>query len=458
MTLVPRLALALSSLLVALLVVVGLAPATASAHSGKQSYLFVSFFGDGIEGRAEIPVGDLGPVLGIDFPDAPGGLDNAVDAYSAEIEAYVAEHTGLGTATENWELDYGTTSILATENGPYVVLDFVVDEDIDNVPRSFVASFSVIIESDPERDALLVIQDDWSGAIFNNEERPLLGFSVGMTEQTVVLEDASTLSSVAAVRGIGTNEFRAGIDLLLLVAAATATMILVPFRRNESTPRPLSTVGRSAAACTGIFVLAFTITLWVVGLGVVALPTRATAAIIAGALALQAVYLTAARFRPSARRLATAVFALAGGALGLGLGAAFVLRELDRSRPMTGLVAFQVGVLVAALLVALFVGAPLLLLRRTRYAAALVGVLSAVFLGSAIALLSALPANDDRLIREIAKPLRVWLRNTWFVLLAVAAAGAVRTIEQRAGRLRSSDVQTSPAPESFDAPSEMASP
>jgi hypothetical protein len=453
MSVAPR--LALTSLLVSLLLVVGLAPATASAHSGKQSYLYVSLFEDGIEGRVEIPVADLGEVLGIDLSDAPGGLRAGVFAARAEIEAYIAEHTGLGTVTESWDLEFGDISVLPTENGPYVVLEFVVDEDVDEVPRTFVADFAVIVESNPERDSLLLIEDDWPSATFDNGSGYLLGFSVGMTEQVVDLENESTLSSMAAIRGMGSDEVREGIDLLLLVAAVSATLVLVPRRRDQSTPRPLTSVGPDAASGAGIFVLAATVSLWIVGLGVLTLPTRVTAAIVAGTLALQAVYLTVARFRASTRTLGTAMFALAGLAFGFGLGAGFVFHELDRSRPVTGLIAFQVGALVAALLVALFIGLPLLLLRRTRYVPALVVTLSVVFVGYAVAWSGELLTNDDWPIEEVANPLRVWPRNFWFVLLAVAAAAAVRTIEQRAGRLRPTDAPAAPSPAPVDAPDEM---
>lgn len=452
---VPRLALA--SLLASLLMVVGLAPATASAHSGKQSYLYVSLFEDGIEGRVEIPAVDLGPALGIGFSEAPDALRAEVIAARSVIEAYISEHTGLGTANESWNLEFGDLSVLPTENGPYVVLDFVVNDEIDGAPRTFVADFAVIVESNPERDSLLLIEDDWPSATFDNGSRHLLGFSVGMTKQVVELENESTLASMAAIRGMGSDEVREGIDLLLLVAAVTTTLVLVPRRREESTPRPLSTVGRDAATGAGIFVLATTISLWVVGLGVLTLPTRVTAAIVAGTLALQAVYLAAARFRAPTRTLGTAMLSLAGLAFGFGLGDGFVFHDLDRSRPVTGLVAFQVGALIAALLVALFIGLPLLLLRRTRYVPAIVVTLSVVFVGYALAWSGELLANDDWPIETVANPLRVWPRNFWFVLLAVAAAGAIRTIEQRAGRLRPTDAPAAPNPDPVDAPNEMAS-
>jgi hypothetical protein len=455
MSLVSR--VALSSLLASLLLVVGLAPGNASAHSGVQSYLYVSIFEDGIEGRVEIPAADLGPALGVEFSTSPDVLRREVVAARPEIEAYIAANTGLGTATENWALQYGDISVLPTSKGAYVTLDFVVDDDIDGVPRTFVANFSVIVDSNPERDSLFLIEDDWLSATFNNEGEHLLGFSVGMTEQTVVLENASTMSTMTAIRGIGSDQVREGIDLLLLVAAATATLVLVPRRRDQSMPQPLSTVGRDAAFGVGLFALTSTITLWLVGLGVIALPTRVTAALVALALAAQAVYLVAAHFRPATRTLSTAMFSVAGLAFGLGLGAAFVFQDLDRSKPITGLLAFQVGAFVAALLVALFVAIPLLLLRRTRYVPAIAVVLCVIFVAYAAAWSGELLANDDWPIEKVANPLRVWPRNFWFVLLAVAAAGAVRSIEQRAGRLRATDAAQDSTPDPTDAPSEMVS-
>jgi hypothetical protein len=77
---------------------------------------------------------------------------------------------------------------------------------------------------------------------------------------------------------------------------------------------------------------------------------------------------------------------------------------------------------------------------------AIVVTLSVVFVVYAVAWSGELLANDDWPIEKVANPLRVWPRNFWFVLLAVAAAGAVRTIEQRAGRLRPTDASSTSTP------------
>jgi hypothetical protein len=100
-------------------------------------------------------------------------------------------------------------------------------------------------------------------------------------------------------------------------------------------------------------------------------------------------------------------------------------------------------------LIAVFVGLPLYLLRRTRYATALLVILAAVLAGYALAWTGERLLDTDWPIEEVANPFRVWPRNAWFVALAIALAAAVRAIESRAGRLRpiGPDVTDVEAPE-----------
>ena len=442
--------LTILTLFASLLLVLGLAPATASAHSGKQSYLYVSVFDDGVKGRVEVPLNDLGPVLGIEFSSSPDVLEAEIVASRAAIENYIKENTALGAAGERWTLEYGEMFLLPTSKGPYVVLDFVVDEDFDSAPRTFDAEFSVIVESNPERDSLLIIEDDWDSATFDNGSGPLLGFSVGQTEQLVELESASTLTSMAEIRGIGSDAVRAGSDLLMIAAAVASVLILVPSRRDEFEPRPLRSVLLRTAKGAGVFAIGATITLWASGLGIMVLSERTAGLIVAATLAIVAVYLSVARFRPGTRSWSTVLLSVAGLGFGVGLGAAFIAQDLDRSEPVTGLIAFQFGAFIAALLVAAFIGIPLLLLRRTRYVTGIVIALSVVFLGFAALWFGELATNGTWPIERIANPLRVWPRNFWIVLLAVAAAAGVRAIEQRAGRLRPETDDDVSTPESVE--------
>lgn len=440
---VPRLRSApfLPALLAALcaLVAVGLLPSTASAHSGKQSYLYVSVFERGVEGRVEIPVVDLGRALGVDFSQDPAGLVDAVLASRDDMERYVSSHTTLGDGAVEWTIDYRDISVLPTENGPYAVLDFVVEDDFDEAPRTFVADFAVIIEFDPERDALLIIEDDFQSAVFDNGEEPLLGFSVGLTEQRVELGDESTLSSMAEIRGMGSDAVRTGIDLLLLVAASTVLLLLVPATRGETSPTSVRALAARGRSGLGWFAGLSAVGLWISGLGALTPSPRPAGLIVAGALAVVAVALVVTLLRPSTRGAGRLVVAVAGACFGLGLGASFFAQDLDRSRPVVSLIAFQVGAWIAALFVVVFVAVPLLMLRRTRFVTVIGVVLGAIFAGYAVAWIGELIVDGDWPVEKVANPLRVWPRNVWFVALAVAAAAGVRTIEQRAGRLRSVD-------------------
>ena len=57
-------------------------------------------------------------------------------------------------------------------------------------------------------------------------------------EQIVVVDDTSTLSSLAAVRGLGTTAVRAGVDHLLLVIAIVLPTALVAAGRSWSDGAP----------------------------------------------------------------------------------------------------------------------------------------------------------------------------------------------------------------------------
>jgi len=433
---IPRLLLLVATLVVA---VVALVPTPASAHSGKQSYLYVSIFDDGVQGRVEIPVVDLGPVLDVELWDgSTGSVDDvrtAVVAAGAEITEYVADNVSLADTSGSWSLEFGDVRLLPTSKGPYAVVPYEVTDTFDSAPRSFTATFDAIIEADPDKDALLLIEDDWRSATFDNGSGHLLGFSTGATVQEVVLDDAATLSSMGEIRGLGSDSVRNGIDTMLLVAALAASIVLVPAGRSRNdvaTPREL---GGRVRRTSIPFVGAFAIGAFVSGV-IVEPPTRPLALLMAAALAAVAIYAAMSRYRPEIRSAAPLLAAGAGMAAGLELGRWFVFYDLDRSRPIIGWVAFVVGALIALALVALFAGVPSYLVRRTRFATPVLLVMAVVFVGYAVGWAGEAVFDADWSMDEIANPLRVWPRNAWLVLLAIAAAAGVRAVEARAGRLR----------------------
>ncbi len=441
----PHLALLVVAFVVAGL---GLLSSPASAHSGKQSYLYLSIFDDGVEGRVEIPAVDLGPAIGVDLVGFPGGLAAGVAAERAAIDRYVAEHLSLADEDGPWSIDYGRLRVLATENGPYVVLPYVIDQDFDTAPRVFTVGFDVIIESNPEKDALLIVEDDWRGAVFDNGSEPLIGFSTGLTVQEVDLDDAGTLSSMVAIRGLGSDAVRNGIDMMLVVAALVLPIVLLPAGRSRSEIATTGELAGRAGRMFAPFAVTVAVGSLVAGLGVIDLPDRLVGVAVAIMLGALALYSGVARYRPAVRAADVWLAALAGLAVGMELGRVFIFYGLDRSRPLTGWIAFLLGALIAMALIAVFVGLPLYLLRRTRFATGVLIVLAVVLGGYALAWTGERLLDTDWPIEEVANPFRVWPRNAWFVALAIALAAMVRAIESRAGRLRSvgSDATETVAP------------
>lgn len=430
-TLLTRMFRALTVVASALLAVLGASAGTADAHSGKQSYLYVSVFDDEVRGRVEMPAADLAASLDIGIPTDVAGARSAVPPLTETIRDYVIAHTSLAGDVDArpWPIDFAERlSILPTENGPYVVIDFVVDEVFDAAPTSFVASFDVIIESNPERDALLIVEDDWASGTFDNGSDPLLGFSVGATEQVVDLGGASVLSSLAAIRGIGTDAVRVGIDLLLIVAGVT--LIATTARSEHGSFPSVAGVVRRLFTLLATLVVAATPTLWVAGLGAWSPPRRELGIAVAIALGAVAILVIVARLRTLAPTLMGIAVAAVGLVLGAGLGRFFVDTDLDRRRPVLGLVAFEVGALAAVVLIVACLIGPLLLLRGTRLDTPVTMALGVAILAYAIAWLGERILDTDWPIEEVANPLRVWPRNLWFVATAIGAAALWRRLDR----------------------------
>jgi hypothetical protein len=419
----------------------------ASAHSGKQTYLYVNLFDDGVDGRVEFPAADLGAVLGFDFGASAGQAAAVADANADEIRAYVADHFAIGDDDGDWDLEFGAVEILPVA-GNYVVVPFIVQRDFDAAPRSFVMEFDGIIHANDQKDALLHIENDWRSAQFANEDDPIVGFSVGQTVQTIIISDAPTIESISAARGLGTDAVRTGIDQLLFVVALVLPVGLVARGRSVSDPAPtMPAVARRLARLLGISIVAHSSTLWLVGLGVIELSARTTSILVALALLALAVY-AVLRFGGRREDVVVGVLSLVQG---LGLGLAFTATQLDRYDTLLPLVSFNLGVEVAVLVIAALTLAVTLPVRRTALAPIALYGIAVVIAGYSIGWLIERVGDTSISMEQVANPLRVWPRNLWVVILIAILGGAVYWWTASRGRLRpldapSPDDDASPVP------------
>ncbi len=358
--------------LVVALGTIGIAPGAASAHSGFQSYVYVSIFDDAMDGRVEYPISDLGPAVGIDFPeDASDRLDLAIER-ADEIIEYTDLHLDIGDGDATWPLRFEAEfTMLETVNGDYLQVPFEIELPQDEAPRTFVVTYSGIIESNPERDALFLIENDWGSATFDNEGEHLLGFSVGAETQLIDVEEVPTLDSMWEVARRGSVAVDRSLVILTTLIAVIAGATLGDRRRADRSPtvRPaLVRVGWRV----GLFAASATVTLALLGL---------TSAVSNGrrALAVGAVGVIVAAVSVRAERaaVARAAVVVAGSASGVVLAQSFVIQQLDRSRPVLAVVSFAAGALATIVFVTAMLLPLALLLRRWDRAGIVADVIAA---------------------------------------------------------------------------------
>ncbi len=424
-----------------------LSPTAAGAHSGKQSYVYVSIFSDSMEGRVEYPVLDLATALGItDIVERAGGIDDPsatpmlseaetrafVDTYQEQIRAYTAEHLALGDGTTQWDLEFGDLVVLVIEPSNYVQVHYRVTQTFDTTPRSFVVTYDGIIHQNPEKDALVIIENDWDSGTFGNEANPIAGLSVGQTMQTIELGSVSTVRSMTDVGQTTLRITRLRADFIWFVIALLLPVALVAKGHAISDPAPtIRGAGRRLGGLLIAFTLGLVVPLWSIGFGVFEVSERTASIGVAAALLMMAVY--------GLRRAADVepiVVAALGVLQGLGLGFVFTQLKLERSHTLLSLMAFTLGTELA---IAVIVGAtfPLVLwARRTSLAGPILAVGTVVMTVFALVYLYERIGETTVRLAELPYRLVVLPRALIGLVAAAAVIGAAHRLATQRNTLR----------------------
>ncbi|MCU0268748.1 MAG: HupE/UreJ family protein [Acidimicrobiales bacterium] len=410
----------------------------AAAHSGEQSYVYFDIYDGRMAGRVEFVIRDLNQATGLDIPEDEAGATAAVEADLETIRTYATDHLSVGdeSGTETWPVVFGDDfEIISLAAGSYVVVPFEVDHAFESVPGRFTVTWDGIIEAIPERDALLLIGNDWEAGVFNEEANQLLRFTSGNTTQ-VVDRDASFLKGFGTVIALGTEHIEIGTDHILFVLALVVPAVLV-FTRGEGW-RPTPSFGSGLWRVTKIatmFTLAHSVTLSLGGLGILELPPRPVETFIALSIALAAVH----NFYPVFVNKEWVLAFLFG--LAHGLGFAGVLNELglgDNNRFWT-LLGFNIGIELGQLVIIFLVFPVLFLLRRTRlYPAVLYGASAALAL-AALGWAGERALDLPERVNTVVDPVLAWPRAAWIVVLTGVFAAIYNRWEASRGLLRSND-------------------
>lgn len=430
---------AMIALVLATLLVPLLGAGAASAHTGVQSYLYLEIFDDAIAGRVEIPIRDVNRVFDLDIPNEGDEALAAIEDSADTVQAYLRQHVSLGPAdgSSTWPYEFDDVELLDFGGDSYAIYPFEIVQRFDPPPRQFTVTYDAIVEAVDDRDAFLLIATDFGSGTFNNESDEFLRFTRGEPTHVVDLDDTSWWKGFRATIDLGAEHIRIGTDHILFVLALVLPSVLAFAKREGDEEHRWypsadfgSTLWRVLKIVT-MFTVAHSITLALGGLGVIELPSRLVETIIAISIAAAALH----NLRPV---FVNKEWLLAFG-FGLfhGFGFAGLLADLglDRSRRVTSLLGFNVGVELGQAAIILMVFPMLFIVRRTRWYLPFLRVGSVLLAFVALAWATERIFDYDLAVNSFVDPALRWPRSALLVAAGYVVATVVWWIERAGGRL-----------------------
>jgi len=331
---------------------------TAMAHAGDQSYLYLDL-GESLTARLQMPLADIDEFLGIEIDGTDEQIDAGIQANVAALRAFAEEHFDIGLDGEIFDRRFVAARLFADTT--HVELEYAIETGPE-VPERFDVRLDPFFDEEQERDALLLVANDWDRGIVDNEAEHLLRFTPDSRSQEVSFGDASSWNNFTASVATGLNHIREGPDHMLFIFALMLPSVLVWSTSWKPVSGFLSSLWRVTKIMT-MFTLAHSVTFTLAGIGAVPTPSsRVTETIIALSIAATALHNLRPIFRDREWSIAF-VFGLFHG-----FGFASLVQSLDVSTKtqLVSLVGRNVGIELGQLLVVLLVFPSLYLLRVTR--------------------------------------------------------------------------------------------
>jgi len=330
---------------------------TASAHDDNQSYLYLDF-GETLVAHLQMPFGDISEVLGVEI----GGSDDEIETAIADNERvlvdYAAAHFEVGSSGSLFNKSFIETSRFG---------------ETDHVEVSFrIATGSEVlteldVELDPffdeieDRDALLLVANDWNRGIVNNEADSLLRFVPDTRSQTIVLGESSSLKNFTTSVQSGLDHIRTGPDHMLFIVALLLPSVLVWVGAWRPASGFRSSLWRITKTMT-MFTIAHSVTFSLAGIGLVPTPgPRITESIIALSIAVTALH----NLRPIIQNREWMIAFVFGLFHGFGFASLTQSLDVSTSTQLISLAGRNIGIEIGQLLVVFLMFPMLYLLRRT---------------------------------------------------------------------------------------------
>ncbi len=256
------------------------------AHSLGQSYIYLKKYDNKLAGRFEITLDDLNKALETTSTGGPITEANLKDRID-EVYDYYLKNVQFYDGTRRLPIRFTNLDFRVLRIATFALLNFDLIEN-SAVPDTIDIGYSVMFDTNPDHQALLVIEQFWKAGIFNNESRVSLAFSSENRRQQLTFSGYSMFKGFLAVTQLGIKHIWKGIDHILFLIA-----LILPsaMRRNENRWEPVTDF-RSAimyvVKIVTLFTIAHSVTLSIAALGIFNLPARFVEPIIAASIAVAA--------------------------------------------------------------------------------------------------------------------------------------------------------------------------
>ena len=166
------------------------------AHSGTQSYVFVSLNGSQVTGNVQFPIADLNEILELAIPQTGGGHEVAPNL--ERIQRYANDHVAVRNGSRDWTFEFRGFRLLEHQRGSYVILDFAIVDAPDPLPSEVRLTYDGIIEAMPDREALVIVETDSRWERYRRSVDGSIPYRAGSTSHMVSLRQISWRTGAAA--------------------------------------------------------------------------------------------------------------------------------------------------------------------------------------------------------------------------------------------------------------------
>jgi len=345
-------------LILIIMAAVLLGPPSAAAHDDDQSYLYLDF-GESLVARLQMPFDDLEDALDVSIGGSDAEIEEAIAANASTLIEYAAAHFDVGTNGTFFTKSAMDTGRFADTDHAEVTFRIETDEQI---PEQLDIRLDPFFDEIPDRDALLLVANDWNRGIVDNEGEHLLRFTPDSRSQTLALGESSSLTNFTTSIRSGLDHIRTGPDHMLFIVALLLPSVLIWSLSWQPATRFGASLWRVTKTMT-MFTIAHSVTFTLAGIGLVPTPSpRVTESIIALSIAVTALH----NLRPIFKQREWLIAFIFGLFHGFGFASLTASLDVSTKTQLISLAGRNIGIEIGQLLVVVLVFPMLYLLRVTR--------------------------------------------------------------------------------------------